>query len=504
MADDAQELVGTWTVKFMQWTWEYTFTADDRVTWRDPLNNENGAGRWTLMGKIVHFSWTGSSTKETWNRPIKPDDQEGWSSASYGSDKIKATKTTAARPPSNPPKFIKDPDTGAVGSKFTAAGQLWRQEIELGSSATVALENYSGLTVGLNNPNIAKLVKWYYNNVLYVDIVPTGLGDANLEARSGDAVLTFIQINISSNANGAIYVDDFAGSYYNVDYRHAGGNLSKWIILEYRDSVVIDINIDDISDTPSKPNTGEGFIGAGGRRFPSRLDRMTTPRLYAAKKHAIELMNKNYADFLESAKDGIFFILTINPLVAPVEQPTSIRPVRRGNLPRPVATHVEGAATSKPYVNLNKGATTPESSLGVWLDGEAQSGKLGLIKRVRGMPEAPGPGGNPDYHLFFSDIENVELNKLPTSPNLRGDAVIAESNNINSIIKNAASSKSSRQAEVVFIEIGTRGQSGQISDEAIRAWKLNDIKTTFPRLRRLVVIRNNGGARNSVLDLEVR
>jgi hypothetical protein len=24
MADDAQEIVGIWTVKVMQWTWEYT------------------------------------------------------------------------------------------------------------------------------------------------------------------------------------------------------------------------------------------------------------------------------------------------------------------------------------------------------------------------------------------------------------------------------------------------------------------------------------------------
>jgi hypothetical protein len=85
--------------------------------------------------------------------------------------------------------------------------------------------------------------------LLYVDIVPTDMGDANLKA------------------SGAIYVDDFAGSYYNVDYRHAGGDLSKWIVLEYRDSVVIDINVDQISDTPSTPNTGEGLIGDGGRRF---------------------------------------------------------------------------------------------------------------------------------------------------------------------------------------------------------------------------------------------
>jgi hypothetical protein len=92
MADDAQELVGTWTVKFMRWIWEYTFTEDGRVTWRDPLNNENGAGRWALMGKIVNLSWTGSSTKETWNRPVRAAAQLGWYSASYGTGALKAQK----------------------------------------------------------------------------------------------------------------------------------------------------------------------------------------------------------------------------------------------------------------------------------------------------------------------------------------------------------------------------------------------------------------------------
>ena len=154
MADDARELIGTWTVKFMHWTWLYTFTADGKVMWRDPLNNENGAGRWALMPQLVNFTWTNSNTKETWKRPIQPLDQSGWCSASYGSNVIKAIKV----PPSNAQKFIKDPDTGALGSKFTTIGQLWRQEIELGSSATVALEHYTGMTVGLNNPKIAVIL----------------------------------------------------------------------------------------------------------------------------------------------------------------------------------------------------------------------------------------------------------------------------------------------------------------------------------------------------------
>jgi hypothetical protein len=162
-----------------------------------------------------------------------------------------------------------------------------------------------------------------------------------------------------------------------------------------------------------------------------------------------------------------------------------------------------GPGSRKPYVDLATKATPEERSLGAWLDEQAQSGKLGLIKRVRGMPEAPGRSGNPDYHLFFTDVDNAELNKLSKPQDLRGDALIAEGKNINNIIDEAGK-KVPRQADVVFIEIGARGQSGQISDEAIRAWKLNDLKTTFPSLRRLVVIRNSGGVRNNVLDLEVR
>jgi len=92
VADDAGELVGTWTVHFMRWTWEYTFTADGKVTWRDPLNNESGSGRWALMGSIVNLTWTNSTEKETWNRPIRPGDQIGWCVASYGTGKIEAKK----------------------------------------------------------------------------------------------------------------------------------------------------------------------------------------------------------------------------------------------------------------------------------------------------------------------------------------------------------------------------------------------------------------------------
>jgi hypothetical protein len=50
MSDDRVEVLGKWSVTFQKWTWEYVFSADGTVTWRDPLNNENGKGRWVKTG----------------------------------------------------------------------------------------------------------------------------------------------------------------------------------------------------------------------------------------------------------------------------------------------------------------------------------------------------------------------------------------------------------------------------------------------------------------------
>src|SRR3954469_3240760 len=96
MPDD-REILGTWTVKFMHWTWEYTFTPDARVTWRDPLNNEHGEGRWGLGPKVVWITWKDSATKESFNRPIMPTNQAGWYDATYGKGPSRAQKVVPAR-----------------------------------------------------------------------------------------------------------------------------------------------------------------------------------------------------------------------------------------------------------------------------------------------------------------------------------------------------------------------------------------------------------------------
>jgi hypothetical protein len=155
------------------------------------------------------------------------------------------------------------------------------------------------------------------------------------------------------------------------------------------------------------------------------------------------------------------------------------------------------------YVNLNGKADRAEVELGRWLDQLAQRGQLGVIKRLRGMPEVPG-AGSPDYHLFLRDIENAELAKPHLPADLRGDAVIANGNKIDNIIFNAIGDKAKIQADVIFIEIGSRGSSAEISDAAVQAWKVEHVAPMSPSLRRLTVIRNSGGARRIVLDLLIR
>ena len=37
--DDAQKLIGLWTVTFKTWVWEYTFAENGTVNWHDVLTH---------------------------------------------------------------------------------------------------------------------------------------------------------------------------------------------------------------------------------------------------------------------------------------------------------------------------------------------------------------------------------------------------------------------------------------------------------------------------------
>src|SRR5438034_1091652 len=89
---DEQEILGLWQLKFRQWIWNYRFLENKTVTWRDIYNNQTGSGQWVMTDRLINIRWQGSITKESWYRPINPDNQEGWIDASYGAGKFQAQR----------------------------------------------------------------------------------------------------------------------------------------------------------------------------------------------------------------------------------------------------------------------------------------------------------------------------------------------------------------------------------------------------------------------------
>jgi hypothetical protein len=112
------------------------------------------------------------------------------------------------------------------------------------------------------------------------------------------------------------YVDNFEHTEYDFDYRHVGGNLSKWLRLTYSDGTALDIHIDTIlemsmSSEAMVESMSQGTVGDGGRIFPAELCPQTTPRLYAAKQSALEAMDEYNVGFITGTMPAVVFIITM-------------------------------------------------------------------------------------------------------------------------------------------------------------------------------------------------
>jgi len=70
MADDKQLLIGKWTVWVKDWIWEYEFSSNGTVAWKDTRSLEKGSGNWSMSSKLVNLSWLNSTTRESWHRPL--------------------------------------------------------------------------------------------------------------------------------------------------------------------------------------------------------------------------------------------------------------------------------------------------------------------------------------------------------------------------------------------------------------------------------------------------
>jgi hypothetical protein len=108
MASDLDLLIGKWTVKVKDWTWEYEFQRDPRapntgrVNWRDLNSFEKGSGSWAATPKLVNILWNGSKTRESWQRPLTALNDKTWYESSYFRGKYRIEKVGGAAPTPGP------------------------------------------------------------------------------------------------------------------------------------------------------------------------------------------------------------------------------------------------------------------------------------------------------------------------------------------------------------------------------------------------------------------
>lgn len=114
-----------------------------------------------------------------------------------------------------------------------------------------------------------------------------------------------------------MYVDAYGSAVYDMDYKSVKGGLSKWIRVSFTfgGTVQIDINIDAISD---ETETAEQMVqdmfdhvGDGGRVFPKKMNKSTTPQLWEAKKHVLQIMDDYNTLFILGAFPTVWLILTM-------------------------------------------------------------------------------------------------------------------------------------------------------------------------------------------------
>lgn len=119
MASDLDLLIGKWTVKVKSWTWEYEFSPNGKVTWRDMNSLEKGTGSWAASPKLVNISWAGSATKESWQRPLTQSNDHTWYHSSYFTGKYKIAKVGAIGPP--PPSAAEVADAAKIDRAWNAS-----------------------------------------------------------------------------------------------------------------------------------------------------------------------------------------------------------------------------------------------------------------------------------------------------------------------------------------------------------------------------------------------
>ena len=212
-------------------------------------------------------------------------------------------------------------------------------------------------------------------------------------------------------------VDRFKTATYDLGYKPGKpGSLSTTLKLSYDDGVTIDVSIWDISDnidSSARNAVAQSYVGPGGRVFPSRMSRNTTPRLWAEKQKALAVMeadNQDFETFVSIGLAGVMSNLPIGPVVGPEPvEPVSVPRVSRppapneGTIPGDTAappkqlksttppprqlesgTHAPGRPATPPAAERIPGSTDGEHAIDQLLRQEGREVKANPMEGVRG------------------------------------------------------------------------------------------------------------------------
>ncbi|WP_437673220.1 eCIS core domain-containing protein [Sorangium sp. So ce131] len=130
-----------------------------------------------------------------------------------------------------------------------------------------------------------------YPETLVMDVQTGSVNEPKTwgEMHDGKGLTDPLWIYEGTKPNPVTGPDDFDSARYDIDYRSEKGNLSKWLVVGYRDNTTKDIHLDTITES--------------------------TPRLWAAKQEALKVMGEYNLNFILGTFGTVFFIITITPLV---------------------------------------------------------------------------------------------------------------------------------------------------------------------------------------------
>jgi len=227
------------------------------------------------------------------------------------------------------------------------------------------------------------------------------------------------------------YVDDYENVVYDIDYRGAPrGSLSKWLQVHYPDGTKIDINIDSIVDKSIGPEESEnlkrsGSIGPEGRIFPAELNSGTTPRLAAAKRQALIVMDDYNTLFILGTFSTVWLILT-SAAATIGELPTATRrPVGRipfPERPAPPAGESTPPVKEEPPITPTP-ASPPARTPPVRTEAPAPAGNRAASVTARARADANAPKV-PPLTAPQAAMRDVLLEEHPgLSPQVASEAV---------------------------------------------------------------------------------